>query len=1147
MSGNVSCPYDCNVGYFIHRNKCTIVDLILLKKSKVEDSPLQFVYFCPTILYDMIEKIFKGVFSMGMMSIGLIIFLLAIAVATFVESHYGTPASKIAVFNATWFEVLLLYLTINLVVNIFRYRLYRSEKMAVFAFHLSFILIIIGAGLTRYIGFEGQMPIKEGEGSNIMYSADPFFIVKANDMVNQYTLEHKHWLSEGVQNPFSHSFQLPNQQKVTLEYVSYEEGIIDSLMVADSLKGQVLEFVVRGEPVFVLQGESTLIGGMNVSFDVENAPQGVRVFYDKGDLMVQSVFEFGIIDMMSLTKEDRMKNELDSSKVQRIPTDSIVRFYNGRLYSFESESIMFREVKQNVGRVRMKAKNKEDGEDILTIRLRSKEEEVLMSIPAGVDRVISPQYISFAGINFEIAYGSKPIELPFTVVCRDFQLDRYPGSDMASSFASEVSVIDELNQQQFDQRIFMNNVMDYGGFRFFQSSYFPDESGTVLSVNYDWWGTNITYIGYLLMSVGMLLSLFAKSGRMRLLNRLISKSIANRVIKILVVVITSSGLTNSVYAHQDQEKTGNNEHHDHDHDHDHDHAAFDGSSFEKKPFQPLQPKYLSVEEALALNKLLVQDRDGRIIPFHTLSDRVVRKVHYGKSYNGMNPVQVLAAIHLYGPPAWNYQPIIYVSGKITDSLHVDKYASIFDLEDEHGQFKWIDQYTKAHEKPDARKNEFDKQIIKLGERYMVMKEVLNYRFFRVIPIPGDERGGWAWPFALELKELEDQRGNALAVRILQELYAVSEGDAKMEKVQPLLSDLMTLQWEHIALYDKINPSADLPTPAQIDTEIRYNEMDVFSKIRSSYFLFGFMLLLVFFFRLLLAKTQNADKVFKKIAYVPIIMIFATFAIHIYGLYLRSYISGYAPWSNGYEAVVFIACATILAGVIFIRKNGSVLAATAILAGMMLMVTEMNLLDPEITPMQPVLKSYWLMIHVAIITSSYGFLGLSGILGILNLMLYIFRTKGNGKRVTQNINELTSVSEMTMTIGLFMLAIGTFLGGVWANESWGRYWGWDPKETWALVSVLVYAVILHLRFIPGLNNKFLFNTVSMWGYSAIIFTFFGVNFILVGLHSYAQGDGVAEIPTWIWYIAFGFLLFNVLSYLRYRNYKRLTKKSSHELS
>jgi cytochrome c-type biogenesis protein CcsB len=1077
----------------------------------------------------MIDRIIKELFSIRMMTVGLVVFLGAIAIATFIESDYGTPASKIAVFNTVWFELLLIYLCVNLIVNIFRYKMFRREKAAVLAFHLSFILIIIGAGLTRYIGFEGQMPIKEGQSSNVIFTADPYLVLRANDMVNQYELEEKRWLSEGYPNPFKHSFQLPNQVPISITHLDYKESIIDSIMIADSLKGEAIEFVVRGQNVYLFKGEEIAIGNVNFSFEKENAIPGVKIFEQDRRLFIQSIQPFERVDMSQLSIEDRQKNELDSNMVEKVIADTAIQFYSGRLYMIGSESLVFREYRKNIGRVRMKDSKRDDAMDILTVKLASPTEEKIIEIPAGVDKILDPYYISFAGLNFEIAYGSKPMEIPFSVLCRDFQLDRYPGSDMASSFASEVTVIDEKNDKRFDQRIFMNNVMDYSGYRFFQSSYFPDESGTVLSVNADWWGTNVTYLGYLLMTIGMALSLFAPKGRMRDLNTLIKKSRANRskMMSIIAgIVFTVAGSTS--FAHEDHG------HDDHQHAHDHEHTTteVDRSRFEEKA---PAAKYLSVEDARNLDNLLVQDRDGRIIPFHTMSDRVLRKVHYSQKYNGKTAVQTLISMHLYGPPTWKDEKIIYVSTKINDQLGVDRYVSISEVEDEHGNFRWIKEYTEAFEKSDAKKNEFDKQLIKLGERYRVLKDVLNYQFFRAIPIPEDARGGWAWPFAMELRD-KDLTGNNLAVSLLQELYAVSEGDKKFESANVHLQDLKNLQWEYVAAYAKINPSADLPSNAQIQAEIVYNDLNPFSWIKNVYFLLGFILILIFFLRVLLTPTERRDRIFKMISLPFVIAVILFFIFHGLGLGYRSYISGYAPWSNGYEAVIFIAWATVLAGIIFIRKNPAVLAATVLLSGLMLFVTEMNLLDPEITPLQPVLKSYWLMIHVAIITASYGFLGLSAILGLLNLILFQTRNSHNGKRITMNINELSAVNEMSMTIGLFMLTIGTFLGGIWANESWGRYWGWDPKETWALVSVLVYAVILHLRYIPGLSNRFLFNTVSFWGYSAILFTFFGVNFVLVGLHSYAQGDGVTEFPTWVIYTAIGFALFNVLSLIAYLNYK-----------
>ena len=237
---------------------------------------------------------------------------------------------------------------------------------------------------------------------------------------------------------------------------------------------------------------------------------------------------------------------------------------------------------------------------------------------------------------------------------------------------------------------------------------------------------------------------------------------------------------------------------------------------------------------------------------------------------------------------------------------------------------------------------------------------------------------------------------------------------------------------------------------------------------------------------------------------------------------------------------------MFAGFFTYKKYPVVTAGAAILAFLMLFVADMNLLDPEITPMQPVLKSYWLMIHVAIITGSYAPLGISCILSFLVLMLYVFRNQENASIINININDLTYISEIFMTIGVFMLTIGTFLGGIWANESWGRYWGWDPKETWALVAVLVYAIILHLRYIPGLKGKFLFNVVSFWGYTSILFTFFGVNFYLVGLHSYAQGDGLGEVPMWIKLTVLIFALFTAFAAYKNRSFKKKLKENDVEL-
>ena len=266
-----------------------------------------------------------------------------------------------------------------------------------------------------------------------------------------------------------------------------------------------------------------------------------------------------------------------------------------------------------------------------------------------------------------------------------------------------------------------------------------------------------------------------------------------------------------------------------------------------------------------------------------------------------------------------------------------------------------------------------------------------------------------------------------------------------------------------------------------------------------------------------------------------LLLAACFLLHTVGLGIRWYVSGRAPWSNGYESMIYIGFTTVLAGLIFTRKSLGGLTATSILASTILMVAGLSWLDPEITPLVPVLKSYWLTIHVSLEAGSYGFLMLGAIIGLLNLLLMIFLTPANEARIGRTIREMTYISEMTLIGGLIMVSTGTYLGGVWANESWGRYWGWDAKETWALVTTLVYAFILHMRFIPGLRGPYAFSVASLFGFASVMMTYFGVNYYLSGLHSYAAGDPV-PIPSFVYYTAAAFTAISLLGYWKYRQYK-----------
>lgn len=328
-------------------------------------------------------------------------------------------------------------------------------------------------------------------------------------------------------------------------------------------------------------------------------------------------------------------------------------------------------------------------------------------------------------------------------------------------------------------------------------------------------------------------------------------------------------------------------------------------------------------------------------------------------------------------------------------------------------------------------------------------------------------------------------------------------------------------------YQKTYGKDVIQSQSKINAEISYNKQDIFGNLISWYGLVGFILLI-----LLLIQLFKPNWKFKWPIRIGIALVILAFLYHSYGLAMRWYISGHAPWSNGYESVIYIAWATVLAGLIYSRKSPITLGATSILAAWILIVSMMSWADPQITNLVPVLKSYWLTIHVSIITSSYGFLAIGALLAFLNLLLIILRkdNKNSESRISLTIGELSSVIESALIIGLFLLTIGTFLGGIWANESWGRYWGWDAKETWSMVSILVYSFIVHTRYVPGLKSVYAYNLLSFIGFASILMTYFGVNFYLSGLHSYASGDPV-PIPDFVYYTLMVTIVVATIAYFR----------------
>jgi cytochrome c-type biogenesis protein CcsB len=331
--------------------------------------------------------------------------------------------------------------------------------------------------------------------------------------------------------------------------------------------------------------------------------------------------------------------------------------------------------------------------------------------------------------------------------------------------------------------------------------------------------------------------------------------------------------------------------------------------------------------------------------------------------------------------------------------------------------------------------------------------------------------------------------------------------------------------ESIKGFQKKFGSNVLISENRVNAEILYNKYDIFKKLFSWYLYAGLLLFLFLIIQIFINKrwVNYISNTFK-------IVIVFLFGLHTLGLIGRWFISGHAPWSDAYESMIYVAWATMFFGLIFGRKSSLTIATTAFVSSMVLMIAHWNWMDPAIANLQPVLNSYWLMIHVAVIVGSYGPFALSTITGVVCLFLIILTTNKNKKKIDLNIKELTIINELSITVGLVMLTIGNFLGGMWANESWGRYWGWDPKETWALISIMIYAFVLHMRLIPALRGRWFFNLMTIVAFSSIMMTYFGVNFYLTGLHSYASGDKIIT-PNFVYYsILFVFIL-GVISYFR----------------
>ena len=1033
-------------------------------------------------------RLVRFLFSTRLTAVLFIVFCVAMAVGTFVESVHNTATARIWVYNAWWFEAIMGVFILNFIGNIKKYRLLRWEKWPVFLLHAAWILIILGAFVTRYFGFEGVMPIREGETTNTFLSEKTYVTVlvdgEKDGSLQRKKLQDDFLFAEATNNFFSWESTFDTQE-FSVEYVDFMSNAAEDL-VEDPDGEFFIKIVEAGDgnrhDHYIGFGE--IVNIHNVLFTLNNPTDGaINIVWDQANDLYTIDTPFGGTTMQMATQA-----------LEEVPVDSQIPLRFRSLYSLAGMQFVFPDpVIRGSYQI---VKDKESFQDALTLKITTDRESDTIQVLGAKGFVNDPKQISLGDLVFWVQYGSLEHELPFAVKLNDFIAEKYPGTEKSySSFMSKVSVAD---YPPFDYEIYMNHILNHKGYRFFQASFDPDEKGTVLSVNHDFWGTWITYIGYFILYIGLLGIMFFGKTRFKSLSKTLEKIRAKKASLTAIIFLFSISAFSQSQSHTHKST-----------------AIQDLDS-------TLMRQAVPVEQAAKFGKLVIQDFGGRMKPANTFASELIRKVSKSDTYKSLNADQVLLSIQ-QNPLLWYQVPFIYLKSG-NDSLRrlagVDessKYASFVDFFDKDGTYKLAKPLESAYKATTP--NQFQKDFIETDRRINLLYSAIEGKVLRIFPVPADDNNKWV-SFA-EVPDFPFQGVDSLYVANVMPLYIGALRQGAYDQADELL--------ESISGFQRKYGNDIMPTEEKIDAEIMYNQYDIFKKLFAWYMYVGTLMFLVLIFQIL-----YDVRIFEFVVKLCIGLIILLFVAQTVGMGARWYISGHAPWSDAYESMLYVAWATVGMGLAFGRKSKLTIAATTFVASMVLMIAHWNWMDPEIANLVPVLDSYWLMIHVAVIVGSYGPFALGMIVGFIAMILAILTTEKTKKRIRLTIDELTIVNELAITVGVVMLTIGNFLGGQWANESWGRYWGWDPKETWALISILVYAFVLHMRLIPGMRSKWLFNLMSVIAFASIIMTYFGVNFYLVGLHSYASGDKVIT-PAFVYYSIAIVSVVGFISYLRYNKY------------
>lgn len=663
------------------------------------------------------------------------------------------------------------------------------------------------------------------------------------------------------------------------------------------------------------------------------------------------------------------------------------------------------------------------------------------------------------------------IQLPFEIRLDTFYILYYPGTKTPADYVSEISIVHPESGEKTSGRVSMNNILNYQGYRFYQTSFEEGGKTSVLSVNQDVLGIPISYTGYALFILSMLWLLVALANVYR---NLLNHPLLRKTIPAILLMFPVS-----LFA------------------------------------QTLTPDGLTVEKRQAdeFGRLWML-YDGRISPVSTFAHDFTIKLVGKSSFGYLDSNQFLMSF-LFFPEKWMEIPVLEVKDKyLQKALGArDGRISFSDLYDHNGNYK-LESYRTDFEVKGSKSAKM-KEIEKLDEKAQLIAMLHSGSLLQLYPQKINHTVQWYFPTQDLRTEDEQQNIHMIRSSLLNYYQSLKLGNEN--QADSILSEINNFQ--------KHNAPDILPSERQKEFEILYVRFDTTSLLFKINLTFGILsLLTVFLF---------AGKKLMITSRVFFIILLLSFLIHTISIVIRTYIGGRLPFSNGFETMLLIAWCGMLMAILFYKKVNIILPFGFLLSGCTLLVAHLGMMNPKITPLVPVLSSPLLSIHVSVIMLSYTLFAFIALNGLLSIIQLFFSKQGKEKIILQQLEKNRIYSLLCLYPALLFLGAGIFIGAVWANVSWGRYWGWDPKEVWALITFLIYSLVVHKNSIKLFSDVFAFHVFGLFAFFSVLMTYFGVNYFLGGLHSYAGSIELGATTLIIVSIAILSVVFVAIGYFRYK--------------